>query len=229
VYAGAKGGVQRNGLRSISQFNPFFRTNQTYSNSWDRLNIFAGFKGSITKRLAFDASVAEIITGQQQFFVNDSSDGIGNKFLTEYYDVRVTNFKGALSYDLKNKLSLSAEAEYRLFIMPNDSVEPWHEAPFRFTFFANYNLRDKLIFKMAISAYSQRLARSFSTDSLGVVTLTPVKLKGYADISLGVEYRYKKWLGAFIDLRNIASTRFDLWNQYQSQRFSFIAGLNVSF
>jgi len=228
-YAGATGNVQRNGLRSISQFNPFFRTDQTYSNSWKRLHIYGGFKGSITKRFGFDVSVAEIITGQQQFFVNDTSDGVGNKFLTEYYDVRVTRFNGALSYHIQNRLSLSAEAEYRLFVMPNDSLQPWHEAPFRFTFFGNYNLKNKLIFKMAISAYSPRLARGFTTQPTGVISQTSIKLKGYADISLGVEYRYRKWLGAFVDLRNIAATRFDLWNQYRSQRFSFIAGVNFSF
>lgn len=228
-YVGAKGGVQRNGLRSISQLNPYFKTDQTFSNSWERLNIWGGFKGSITKTIGFDVSVAEIITGQQQFFVNDTSDGIGHRFMTEYHDVRITSFKGALSYHLKDKLALSAEAEYRLFAMPTDSIKPWHEAPFRFTFSGNYNLKDKFIFKAAISAYSSRVARDFTIDSLGVTDMTPVTLKGYADVSLGVEYRYRRWIGAFVDFRNIAATRFDLWKQYPSQRFSFIAGLHFSF
>ncbi|MFC2176674.1 hypothetical protein ACFLR1_06890, partial [Bacteroidota bacterium] len=81
-YVGAKGGVTRNGLRSISQFNPYFETNQSLSNSWERLNIWAGFKGSITRSIGFDVSVAEIINGQQMFFVNDTANGIGNRFKT---------------------------------------------------------------------------------------------------------------------------------------------------
>ena len=229
VYVGAKGGVQRNGLRSVSQLNPFFDTDQNLSNSWERLNIYGGFKGSITRSIGFDLSVAEIITGQQMFFVNDVSDGLGNKFLAEFHDVRVTSFKGALSYQLKSKLQLVAEAEYRLFVMPTDSIKPWHEAPFRFTFSGNYNLKDKLIFKASISAYGTRVARGFSTDSLGVISMTPITMKGFADASIGVEYRYRKWLGAFIDFRNIAALRYQEWNQYQVQRFSFIAGLNFSF
>ncbi len=228
-YVGAKGGVQRNGLRSISQLNPYFETGQVLSNSWERLNIYGGFKGSITRSIGFDLSVAEIITGQQMFFVNDTTNGLGNKFLTEYHDARVTSFKGALSYQLKSKLALVAEAEYRLFVMPTDSIKPWHEAPFRFTFSANYNLKDKFIFKASISAYGAREARNFSTDSLGVVSMTPITLKGYADANLGVEYRYRKWLGAFVDLRNIAALRYDIWKQYPAQRFSFIAGLHFSF
>ena len=163
------------------------------------------------------------------FFVNDVSDGLGNKFLAEFHDVRVTSFKGALSYQLKSKLQLVAEAEYRLFVMPTDSIKPWHEAPFRFTFSGNYNLKDKLIFKASISAYGTRVARGFSTDSLGVISMTPITMKGFADASIGVEYRYRKWLGAFIDFRNIAALRYQEWNQYQVQRFSFIAGLNFSF
>lgn len=228
-YVGAKGGVQRNGLRSISQVNPYFRTAQPLSNSWERLNVYGGFKGSITRNIGFDLSVAEIITGQQMFFVNDVSDGIGHRFLTEYHDTRVTRFAGALSYHLKEKLALTAEAEYRLFVMPTDSIKPWHEAPFRFTFAGNYNLKDKLIFKAAITAYGPRVARELSTDSLGVLTMTPVTLKGFADASIGIEYRYRKWLGAFVDLRNIASLRYDIWKQYPSQRFSFIAGVHFSF
>ncbi|MFT6760659.1 MAG: hypothetical protein ACJATS_001848 [Psychroserpens sp.] len=228
-YVGATGGVTRNGLRSISQFNPYFETDQELSNSWERLNVYGGFKGSIIKSVGFDVSVAEIITGQQMFFVNDTSKGLGHKFLAEHHDVRVTNVKGALSYQLKNKLAFSLEAEYRFFVMPSDSIKPWHEAPFRLTFAGNYNLKDKLIFKASISAYGPRLARGFSADSLGVISMTPVTLNGYADANIGIEYRYRKWLGAFVDFRNIAALRYDIWKQYPSQRFSFIAGLNFSF
>lgn len=228
-YVGAKGGVQRNGLRSISQINPYFKTDQALSNSWERLNIYGGFKGSITRSIGFDVSVAEIITGQQMFFVNDTTGGIGNKFLTEYHDVRTTSFKGALSYQLKSKLQLVAEAEYRLFVMPTDSIKPWHQSPFRFTFSGNYNIKDKFNFKAAISAFGPRVVRAFSTDSLGVVTMTPQMLKGYAQASIGVEYRYRRWLGAFIDFRNIAGYRNEVWKQYKMQGFSFIAGLNFSF
>lgn len=228
-YVGAKGGVNRNGLRTISQINPYFNTDQAFSNSWERLNIYGGFKGTIIKGLGFDVSVAEIITGQQMFFVNDTSRGLGHRFLTEYHDTRVTQIKGALSYQLKEKLTVGAEADYRFFVMPTDSIKPWHEAPFRFTFFGNYNLKDKLIFKASITAYGPRVARDFTTDSLGTVMMTPVTLKGYADASIGVEYRYRKWIGAFVDFRNIAALQYDIWKQYPSQRFSFIAGLHFSF
>lgn len=227
-YAGAKGGVQRNGLRSISQTNPFAFTDLTLSNSWERLNVFGGFKGTIFRSLGYDVSVAQIITGQQIFWVNDWADGVGNRFSPEYHDVMVTRLKGELSCQLKEKLQVVAMAEYRFFTMPNDSIAPWHEAPFRFTFGGNYNLNDKFIFKASITAMGERTARGFASDSTGV-SFPQVTLKGYADANIGVEYRYRKWLGAFVDFRNIGAMRYELWERYPSQRFSFIAGVHFSF
>jgi hypothetical protein len=227
-YAGAKGGVQRNGLRSISQVNPFAQTDLTLSNSWERLNVWGGFKGGIFRGLAYDISVAQVITGQQLFWVNDWTDGVGNRFTPEYHDVMITRLKGELSYHLKEKLQLVAMAEYRFFTMPSDSIQPWHEAPFRFTFGGNYNLNDKFIFKASITAQGERIARGFESSPAG--DLYPeVKLDGFADANIGVEYRYKKWLGAFVDFRNIGAMRYELWERYPSQRFSFIAGLHFSF
>jgi len=227
-YAGAKGGVQRNGLRSISQVNPFAQTDLTLSNSWERLNVWGGFKGGIFRGLAYDISVAQIITGQQLFWVNDWTDGVGNRFTPEYHDVMITRLKGELSYHLKEKLQLVAMAEYRFFTMPSDSIKPWHEAPFRFTFGGNYNLNDKFIFKASITAQSQRVARGYEITPFGE-RYTKIGLDAFVDANLGVEYRYKKWLGAFVDFRNIGAMRYELWERYPSQRFSFIAGLHFSF
>lgn len=228
-YAGATGGVRRNGLRTNSQMNPYAYTDLVLSNSWERLNVFGGFKGGIFRGLHYDISVAQIITGQQLFWVNDWSDGVGNRFLPEYHDIMITRLKGELSYHLKEKLQVVAMAEYRFFTMPNDSIAPWHEAPFRFTFGGNYNLKDKFIFKASITAQGERTARGFAVDSLGTVTYPNVTLSGFADANIGVEYRYRKWLGAFVDFRNIGAIRYELWDRYPSQRFSFIAGLHFSF
>jgi len=227
-YLNARGGVERNGLRSISQMNPYAQTNLLRQNSYERLNAEAGFKGNIFRILGFDISVAELITQDRLYFVNDTSDGVGIRFLPEYHDTRITRFKGSLSYSMSEKLFVQATAQYRLFYFADDSMHAWHEAPFVFTFAGNYNLNDKFIFKASITAAGNRVAKGYVTDSLGT-KVQPIPMSGYADISIGAEYRYKRWVGAFIDLRNIAAMRYEIWNQYPVQRFSFIAGLNFTF
>lgn len=227
-YVNATGGVQRNGLRNISEINPFAQTNLVRTNTYERLNVEGGFKGNIFRILGFDLSVSEIINQNYVLFVNDTSDGIGLKFTPEYHNLRITRFKGSLNYSMGEKLFVQATAKYRLFHMANDSIMPWHEAPFTFTFSGNYNLNDKFIFKASITAAGNRVARGFTTDSLGT-RIGPIKMGGYADVSVGAEYRYKRWIGAFVDLRNIAAMRYEIWNQYPVQRFSFIAGVHFTF
>jgi hypothetical protein len=228
-YVKASGGVERNGLRSISEINPYAQTDLLRQNSYERLNVQGGFKGNIFKILGFDISVAEIITQNQLFFVNDTSNSLGNRFLPEYHDTRITRFQGSLSYSLSEKLFVQATANYRLFHFENDSIKAWHEAPFTFVFAGNYNLNDKFIFKASITAAGSRVAKGFVTDEEGITRVEPIKMGGYADVSLGAEYRYKRWIGAFIDLRNLAAMRYEIWNQYPVQRFSFIAGLHFTF
>ena len=228
-YVNGTGGVERNGLRSISEINPYAHTDILRTNTYERLNVEGGFKGNIFRILGFDLSVAEIINQNQVFFVNDTSDGAGLKFTPEYHDTRITRFKGSLSYSMSEKLFVQATAQYRLFHFSNDTMQPWHEAPFTFVFSGNYNLNDKFIFKASITAAGNRVAKGYVTDDEGITHLQPIKMAGYADVSLGAEYRYKRWLGAFVDLRNIAAMRYEIWNQYPVQRLSFIAGLNFTF
>ena len=227
-YVNASGGVERNGLRSISELNPYAQTDILRQNSYERLNVEGGFKGNIFKILGFDISAAEIITQNQLFFVNDTSDGTGMRFLPEYHDTRITRFRGSLSYSMSEKLFVQATAQYRLFHFENDSIKAWHEAPFTFNFAGNYNLNDKFIFKASVTAAGTRVAKGFATDSLGT-HVEPIRMAGYADVSVGAEYRYKQWIGAFVDLRNLAAMRYEIWNQYTVQRFSFIAGVHFTF
>ena len=227
-YVNASGGVERNGLRSISELNPYAQTDILRQNSYERLNVEGGFKGNIFKILGFDISAAEIITQNQLFFVNDTSDGTGMRFLPEYNDTRITRFRGSLSYSMSEKLFVQATAQYRLFHFENDSIKAWHEAPFTFNFAGNYNLNDKFIFKASVTAAGTRVAKGFATDSLGT-HVEPIRMAGYADVSVGAEYRYKQWIGAFVDLRNLAAMRYEIWNQYTVQRFSFIAGVHFTF
>lgn len=229
IYASANGGIKRNGLDALSTANPWMQTDQIFRNSWDRLRFEAGTRGTIIRRLTFDVGISETITGQRAFWVNDQRDGVGNRFILEYHDVLVFGIHGELGYLLNEKLSVAARAEQRFFTMPNDSIQPWHEAPFRFSLHGRYSLKEKLIFKLGLYAMGPRQAKITTVNTEGRVVAQAKELPGYADVSLGAEYRYRKWIGAFVDLRNLAALRYDIYNQYPSQRISVMAGLNFNF
>jgi long-subunit fatty acid transport protein len=56
-----------------------------------------------------------------------------------------------------------------------------------------------------------------------------VKLQDAADISMGVEYELNKKWALWIDLNNIANSRYQRWNQYPSFGLNFIAGVRYAF
>jgi hypothetical protein len=229
LYANANGGFQRNGLDALAQRNPWMQTDFTQRNSQQHFLLKVGFKGIVIKKLSYDVGITETVTGNMPFFVNDLSNGIGNRFRIEYHDVNIFGINGELGYLWGERLSTAARAEYRFFTMPNDSIRPWHESPFRFSFNARYNLRDKIIIKAEIYAQGVRQARTTYVDTDGAVRVRAIDLAGYADVNLGAEYRYRKWIGAFIDFRNVAALRYEQFYLYPSQRFGVMAGLNFNF
>jgi len=232
VYAGATGSVKRNGLRELSQVNPYMGDDQPMLNTWERLRVHAGFKGNIITNLGFDVGVSEASVNQHLFWVNDYSDGIGNELLPVYHNVRIFTIRGELSYQFKKKMTVVAGADYRFFTMAADHLEPWSEAPFSFYLSGRYSLQDKIIARLDIMAYGPRATKDvayFSSNNVSTTVEVPHTIDGYADINIGLEYRYRKWIGVFLDFRNIAATKNEVYHRYRSQRFSVIGGFNFAF
>jgi hypothetical protein len=116
--------------------------------------------------------------------------------------------------------------------MAGDHLEPWSESPFSFYLTGRYTLRDKIIARIDLMAYGARSAKEieyFGAQGQEVAVETPRTIAGFADLNIGIEYRYRHWVGAFVDFRNIANTENETFNRYRSQRFSVIAGLNFAF
>jgi len=57
----------------------------------------------------------------------------------------------------------------------------------------------------------------------------PQELKGIFDANIGLEYRYTKKLGFFLNFNNIANYRYYRYNNYPTQRLGFMGGLSYSF
>ncbi len=54
-------------------------------------------------------------------------------------------------------------------------------------------------------------------------------LDAYADISLGVDYRYSKILSFWIQVNNLTATRYMQWYNYPSYRINAMAGASLAF
>ena len=83
-----------------------------------------------------------------------------------------------------------------------------------------YNLRNKILVRGDLSYNGKRYAMNRAAET--------ITLKGYPDLNLGVEYRYRKILSFFLNFNNIVSVRYQPWNQYPTQGFFIMGGFSYS-
>ncbi len=230
IFVGAKGGLQRNGLKYLSNQNPFYAVySDTASfnlstNTSTTYDAFGGLKGKFSNNSTFKIEVHGQGVRGLTMFVNNYTSGNGNQFNVIYDNGTIINPHLEAAFQQKEKLSVFFKFDYFHYMMQNE-VKAWHRPNVNATLSGNYNISDKFIIKLDVYYISRQFARTF--DTAGVIV--PVRLKGLADINLGLEYRFNKKFSAFAACNNIAAYRYQRWNQYPTQRFNFMIGLTANF
>ena len=140
------------------------------------------------------------------------------------------NIRGELSYQNREKLRINLVGEYFNYKMKNE-LRAWYKPQVEISLSANYNLRDKITAKIDLFYIDNQFAKQFTPDSsapTGVKTVAK-ELKGVFDANIGLEYRYTKKLGFFLNFNNIANFRYYRYTNYPTQKFSLMCGLSYSF
>jgi hypothetical protein len=221
------GGVDRNSFRSLSLANPFLMPSEAFvlKNTRRKYEISAGIRGSLSSELAYDlrGTKSEIINAP--FFVNTvfSQDPFQNKFTVVYDDVDLLHLHGQISWQHFEKYRILATGDFYQYQMTNEA-QAWHTPTLRLSLTGEYNLQDKIIANMQVYYLNGQYARTFDGISYGSTTL-----KGLVDVNVGIEYRYTKFLSAFVNFNNIASQRYHRWYGYPTQKFNLLAGLTYTF
>jgi hypothetical protein len=229
-YAGVTGGLRKNSFKSITDENPFVKSELITKNTNTRYEFFGGLKGTLSSKIAYTTRVSYANVNNLQLYVNDFSDLLGNKFDLVYDDADVLNVRGEVSYQSREKLRFNLRGDYYNYKMKNE-LRAWFKPQVEITLSANYNLKDKIVVRADMFYTDSQFAKLIEEDPAGLAADKAVakELKGVFDANLGLEYRYTKKLGFFLDLNNIASQGYNRWYKYPTQRFGFMAGLSYSF
>jgi outer membrane receptor protein involved in Fe transport len=112
-----------------------------------------------------------------------------------------------------------------------NELRAWFKPQVEITLSANYNLKDKIVVTADMFYIDSQFAKLIEKDPTGATVdkVVAKEVKGVFDANLGVEYRYTKKLGFFLNFNNIASQGYNRWYNYPTQRFGFMAGLSYSF
>ena len=225
-YAGIGGDLSQNSFYHLNRTNPFILSSVAIRNKKE-FSIYAGLKGSFSKRISYNAMIHTTNFTDYALFVNDTVYSDMYKFNVVYDKIRVTGLKGSVTYQKDEKLKIDAYTELNRYIADKEKYA-WHLPELVIGLRGNYNLYDKIYVKADVSLQGGRkspggLFQPANTDD------AKYKLGFINDINLEAEYRYNKRISAFIQFNNLASQRYFRWYNYPVQRFQVLGGVTFSF
>ena len=231
-YVGIKGGLISNNLNNFYNENPFINTQLLVTqNSNQKYDIYGGIRGSLSSKITFNTSFSQQKVEGMPLYVKDLTDAIDNKFLLIYDTIAVSTITGELTYQKLEKFKVILGGKYFKY-NPRNEIKAWHKPDLKITLSGIYDLSDKIVVRADLYHFSKQYSKTLNTtisNNISVTSEEAKELEGVFDINLGAEYRYTKKLSAFIQFNNIASSPYNKWEDYPTQRFGILGCLTYSF
>lgn len=224
VHAGITGGVKRQSFNELSDINPFVQSVLPLSYTRDKFTFYAGLRARAGSNIDFSALIKSSFVENACFFVNDYSMVPFNRFTLLHDDGKVFTGRIEAEYHSAEHIMIKAYAAFETWSL--DSLDhAYHVPPMTFGVDAMYQIQNKLVFRANVAARTKTYALTVNSSDQFVNS----ELGAFADVSLGVEYRYTKLLSGFINFNNVTNTRYFVWNNYPSYRFNLMAGVSYTF
>lgn len=219
VKAGIHNDLNINSMYKILLINPFVTKMDSLS-IFQEQQIFAGFDLHNAKGLHLSIKTGVSTFRNQALFVNAGVFGNEFNFLNES-SLTALMMEANLSYVFNNTLKFSSYLLGYSFQKQNDYDEAYGLLPLELLFRFDWQPLKKLKSRFSTTLWTGTMTRAANN--------VDVKLQDAADISMGVEYELNKKWALWIDLNNIANSRYQRWNQYPSFGLNFIAGVRYAF
>lgn len=229
-YVGARGGIKQTTFKSLTTENEFLLPNVALRNENTAYDFYGGIKGTISRRISFNAGISFARVKDKALFVTDTIHSLRNKFDVIYDTMNVTTIEGSISYQLMEKLKVDAIGKFYSYDVLNNSYA-WNLPRLEIMLRGSYNLFDKFLFNLDLKLEEGRKALVYA-DGPGISQENGQyieKLNFIADVNLGVEYRYNKRISAFVQFNNIAAQQYMRWHNTPVQGFQFMGGVTYRF
>jgi hypothetical protein len=229
-YLGVRGGIQQTTYSSLAGRNEFLLTNLVLRNENTPMDVYAGFKGTLSKRISFHVGASFARIKDKALFVTDTVYSPSNKFNVVYDTLEQAMVEGSLVYQLNEKLKIEAQGRYFSYSLLNNAYA-WNLPTWQFLIRGHYNLFDKFIIHLDYQMDGGRKTLLYQMED-GAIEENGQFAKDLgliADVNLGVEYRYNKRISAFIQINNIASQRYQRWYNYPVQPIQVMGGVTARF
>lgn len=219
-YFGVDGYLESNNFRKTVEENPYVVPGLSILPTSHKLIGYAGLKGRFSDAVAYNFKGSYSIIDDQYFFVNDNSDPLMNQFTVVYDDITLLNLHGEFSVRPTDSWKILLQGNYYNYTMVRED-QPWNKPAFDLSLLARYNMGDKILVNVGITAIGSRYYENFNPTLEETLPLI-------IDANLGLEYRYSKLLSFWARFNNLAAQKYYLYNNYPSYRFRAMLGLTYA-
>jgi hypothetical protein len=235
-FAGINGELEKNTPQKIILENPFVVRDGslfTLKNTDKALIVSAGLKGNSGIEGGYLVSASYSIINDILFYTNfifpDSvfSPEMGSHFLPLEDDAELLTIHGEMNGRITDKIAYGGNANYYKYtLVENDYA--WGKPSWDVSMGLKYNLRDKIITGMDVTATGERRLLASVINELPPATSVIFHMPVHVNFNLSAEYRYTKILSFWLKFNNISLNRYYEWAYYPSQRFIGLIGFTYS-
>lgn len=210
--------LQSNGIRSLTEENPWLRDSIVLNNSRMEDRFF-GLKGSVDQRLSYRVRLSQKLVEDHRFFVNDSTDM--RQFDVWYEDITMIVVDAEASFRIDERYRVSGGFSFRQFTELGDLAQAWHEPGITGHVRLRIKPMDDLEVDVDVLGYGSTWGRLANGDA--------TRIPGTADIGVGARYAYNRYFTIWAELNNVAGIKHQRYLNYPSYGFRAMAGLQFSF
>ena len=219
AYIGANGSLQKNNLRSLTDYNPFIFTRIQLKNSkWTE--YYGGVKGTISG-ITYNAQIGyKNVDNLALFQLRDPLDSLA-RFDVLYDTASIFTIKGSLTIPLFDGLELLGTISQSVYTLENEE-KPWHLPTFTLNAGAKYTTPERL-FSLKADLFLENGVPYKNTAG------ETDNLNSLFDLSLMGEYYITENIGAWLQLNNLASNNRQRWFRYPTMGLNVMVGISAKF
>lgn len=221
VFGGITGDTRKRTLKSLLAENPWLGVKTVVSNQDEKINIYAGLKGSTKAGFSWSLQGGYQSVSNFLVYLNTPTDSAKFSAIYDRGNTSIVNVNGSLGYEHKSGFVAGLNLNYNNF--STDKLKGVYHIPaFQTALSAGYLYKNKIGANLNLTSYS-------SMKTLSPTTGKEVDLKGFADLDLKITYHLSERGNVFILADNLLSQKNERYLYYQTRGIMLMVGGNYSF
>ena len=219
AFAGVEGNVQKNTLKSLSDYNPWINTRLRVRNS-EATRYYGGVEGTF-RGIAYRAEAGyKYLDNLALYRYTRDQEGIP-RFDVLYDDGSQVYVQATATLPIVEDLDLNATVVQRFYNM-EDEEKPWHLPSFSLNAAGIYTL-SRIPLQLRADFFVEN-GLPYQTEEGGVDHLNAL-----LDLSLNAEYTITDIFGVWARVNNLLNNRRELFYTYPTIGTNFMVGASASF